>query len=251
MTVINPFDFFVEDSAATYPFDYAPRLRGDLAPYLEPVADPEGPRSPRGSTRMPCATARVRRASGSIDFLVRLNHAVQLGVAYTTRLEAGVQTPTRRSARPSAPAGTAPGCSSRSRASSASPPASSPATSSSSPPTSRRSTGRAGPSRTSPTSTPGPRSTSPAPAGWVWTRPPGCSPARATSRCARTPHPSAAAPISGSTDPVAVDFAFHNSVTRIHEDPRVTAPYSDDPVGVRRARSASTSTGSSPTATSV
>ena len=45
--------------------------------------------------------------------------------------------------------------------------------------------------RTSPTCTPGPRCSSPAPAGSAWTRPAACSPARATSRSAppRTPAP--------------------------------------------------------------
>ena len=43
-----------------------------------------------------------------------------------------------------------------------------------------------------------------------------------------TPHPSAAAPIEGVTGPVDVTFSFHNEVRRIHEDPRVTRPYTDD-----------------------
>ena len=43
-----------------------------------------------------------------------------------------------------------------------------------------------------------------APAGSASTRPRRCSPARATSRCRPRPHPSAAAPIEGATDPVEV-----------------------------------------------
>jgi len=34
MTVINPFDFFVEEDAEHYPFSYAPGLERDLGPYL-------------------------------------------------------------------------------------------------------------------------------------------------------------------------------------------------------------------------
>ncbi len=36
-----------------------------------------------------------------------------------------------------------------------------------------------------------------------------------------------AAPITGATDECEVDFRFSNSVRRIHEDPRVTKPYTD------------------------
>ena len=43
-----------------------------------------------------------------------------------------------------------------------------------------------------------------------------------------TPHPSTAAPITGATEPVEVSFRFHNEVRRVHEDPRVTAPYSPE-----------------------
>ena len=42
-----------------------------------------------------------------------------------------------------------------------------------------------------------------------------------------TPDPLSAAPIVGATDKCEVTFKFVNEVSRIHEDPRVTKPYSD------------------------
>src|SRR5690606_13009583 len=41
MTVYNPFDFFVEESAENYPFAYPPELIQDLSIYRE--AEPQGP----------------------------------------------------------------------------------------------------------------------------------------------------------------------------------------------------------------
>src|SRR6266567_151041 len=42
MTVINPFDFFVEPSAESYPFRYASTLAKELIPFLE--TEPASPR---------------------------------------------------------------------------------------------------------------------------------------------------------------------------------------------------------------
>ena len=42
MAVFNPFDFFLEPEAETFPFDYAAELQHDLAPYLV-----KGPLTPR------------------------------------------------------------------------------------------------------------------------------------------------------------------------------------------------------------
>ena len=42
MTVYNPFDFFVEESAETWPFEYGEDLRPDLVIYRTP--EPAGPR---------------------------------------------------------------------------------------------------------------------------------------------------------------------------------------------------------------
>ena len=42
-----------------------------------------------------------------------------------------------------------------------------------------------------------------------------------------TPEPASAAPVAGSLDECRTEFLWENRVTRVHEDPRVTAPYSD------------------------
>src|SRR4029453_5165697 len=41
LSVVNPFDFFLEPEAERYPFDYPPGLRQELAPYRE--VGPAGP----------------------------------------------------------------------------------------------------------------------------------------------------------------------------------------------------------------
>jgi uncharacterized protein (DUF2126 family) len=43
-----------------------------------------------------------------------------------------------------------------------------------------------------------------------------------------TPDPVSAAPVTGLTDICKVTFSFSNEVTRIHEDPRVTKPYTEE-----------------------
>jgi len=43
-----------------------------------------------------------------------------------------------------------------------------------------------------------------------------------------TPDPVSAAPVTGAVDECEVEFSFENKVTRIHEDPRVTKPYTDE-----------------------
>ncbi len=89
MTVINPFDFFVEDYADTFPFEYAEQLRYELAPYLMP--QPAGPRLGRWLEDM----RRDELTPGLItqDYLVNLNRRLQRDIAYLVRMEAGVQTP--------------------------------------------------------------------------------------------------------------------------------------------------------------
>src|SRR4029450_13638631 len=45
---------------------------------------------------------------------------------------------------------------------------------------------------------------------------------------AATPEPQSAAPVSGLVSECEVEFVHEMSVTRIHEDPRVTKPYTDE-----------------------
>jgi uncharacterized protein (DUF2126 family)/transglutaminase-like putative cysteine protease len=81
---INPFDFFLDETARHVPFDYGEAER-ELAPYLETL--PPGPR-----LRELIAAAR-RPGEKTVDFLVFLNRLVQQHVGYVIRLEPGVQTP--------------------------------------------------------------------------------------------------------------------------------------------------------------
>jgi len=85
MTVYNPFDFFVEDSAEHWPFDYPDDLKDDLSIYRTPEA--EGPLLAKFIGSVPFETTRT------IDFLVALNARVAEEVNYTIRMEPGVQTP--------------------------------------------------------------------------------------------------------------------------------------------------------------
>ncbi|WP_414447401.1 DUF2126 domain-containing protein [Burkholderia sp. 22PA0099] len=88
MSVYNPFDFFLEESADQFPFTYDAGLRDELAPYL--VCDPAASASP--VFRDYLATVD-RKPQGTIDFLVALNQQLQNDVRYLVRLEPGVQTP--------------------------------------------------------------------------------------------------------------------------------------------------------------
>ena len=45
---------------------------------------------------------------------------------------------------------------------------------------------------------------------------------------AATPDPASAAPVTGAVDPCEATFSFAMSVSRIHEDPRVTKPYTEE-----------------------
>src|SRR5438309_2119745 len=69
LSVINPFDFFVEPFAEKYPFAYPPEFREELAPYLE--KEPAGPRLAAFLNAIP------RDPRNTVDFLVELNQRLQ------------------------------------------------------------------------------------------------------------------------------------------------------------------------------
>jgi uncharacterized protein (DUF2126 family)/transglutaminase-like putative cysteine protease len=85
LSVINPFDFFLEPSAETIPFAYDAEQSSELAPYLKTL--PMTPLFQRYLDEVP------REPTPSVDFLVALNQRVQGDVSYLIRMEPGVQTP--------------------------------------------------------------------------------------------------------------------------------------------------------------
>ena len=88
MAVYNPFDFFLEDSAETFPFRYSETLERELAPYL--VKDQA---TPRFASFVAGVMPRRGIKERTIDFLVGLNQRIQQDVRYLIRMEPGVQTP--------------------------------------------------------------------------------------------------------------------------------------------------------------
>ena len=233
LKVVNPFDFFVDDWADKWPasseFTYPKELSDDLKPYLRPV-DEDGPESGPGEL----VRNWVRNFSvppdgpRTIDFLVALNGAIKAEIGYTLRMQHGVQTPdfTLRtrvgSCRDSAwllvsilrQLGLAARFVSGYLVQLAS--------------DVEALDGPSGPATDftdlhawTEVYIPG--------AGWIGLDPTsGLFAGEGHIPLAATPHPATAAPISGRTEPCESVLEFSNTVTRIHEDPRVTLPYSDE-----------------------
>src|SRR6202051_2536139 len=85
MTVINPFDFFVEPYADSFPFAYTNDLKTELAPYL--ATTEAGPLLAAYLADIP------REAPSTVNFLVDLNAQLQKKISYIIRMEPGIQTP--------------------------------------------------------------------------------------------------------------------------------------------------------------
>jgi transglutaminase-like putative cysteine protease len=95
LTVINPFDFFVEEYAETYPFSYPPALAADLEPYCRPVVEPDSTdtAAPGPLLRAWLAELNAPEPTRTVQFLADVNRRVAQFVGYTVRMEAGVHSP--------------------------------------------------------------------------------------------------------------------------------------------------------------
>ena len=85
MTVINPFDFFVEPSADLWPFQYDQWLARDLRPFLE--CEKPGPKLTKWLAGID------RKPRNTVHFLVDLNCRLRDQISYLIRMEPGVQKP--------------------------------------------------------------------------------------------------------------------------------------------------------------
>jgi uncharacterized protein (DUF2126 family)/transglutaminase-like putative cysteine protease len=105
MAVFNPFDFFLEPEAEKFPFDYDHQLDHELEPFQL-----KGPLTPAFTSYLDSSRTELLPAAGSqsqisnsqsqiaerprtIDFLVGLNRKLWQDIKYVIRLEPGVQTP--------------------------------------------------------------------------------------------------------------------------------------------------------------
>jgi uncharacterized protein (DUF2126 family)/transglutaminase-like putative cysteine protease len=219
MVVINPFDFFVEEYAEKYPFRYQYQLFKELVPYLE--TKESGPLLQQLLRETDVTPKRI------VDFLVMINQMINKKIAYTIRMETGVQTCEETlgkalgSCRDSAwllvqvlrHLGLAARFVSGYLVQLAA--------------DIKALDGPSGPTEDftdlhawAEVYIPG--------AGWIGLDPTsGLFAGEGHIPLACTPDYASAAPVVGATDKCKVSFSFHNTVTRIHEDPRVTKPYTD------------------------
>jgi transglutaminase-like putative cysteine protease len=85
LSVINPFDFFLEPRAEMFPFRYDEALLAELAPYLVRL-----PATPRFKSYLDSISRQPKHA---VTFLVDLNRQLARDIRYLIRMEPGIQTP--------------------------------------------------------------------------------------------------------------------------------------------------------------
>ncbi len=219
LSVVNPFDFFLEPEAEEVPFAYPEWLEQELGPFLR--VEPPGPRL---QTFLASVDRSPRR---SVDFLVDINQRLASEIQYLIRMEPGVQTCEETlekrsgSCRDSAwllvqvlrhlglAARFVSGYLIQLR------------------PDVKPLEGAAGAEEDFTdlhawveVYVPG--------AGWIGLDPTsGMLAAEGHLPLAATPDPASAAPLTGGVEDCEVSFEFAMRVERIHEDPRVTRPYDD------------------------
>ncbi|MEY3807855.1 MAG: hypothetical protein RI893_831 [Pseudomonadota bacterium] len=220
LTVINPFDFFVEEYAENYPFNYDALLQKELQPYLEITE--QGPLLKNWLADFDTSRRTIN------DFLVDVNRKVFQTLGYNIRMEVGIQscedslTKLSGSCRDSAwllvqilrhlglAARFVSGYLVQLTADI------------------KSLDGPSGPEQDftdlhawTEVYIPG--------AGWIGLDPTsGLLAGEGHIPLACTPDPASAAPVTGGTDKCEVEFEFSNTVHRLHEDPRVTKPYTDE-----------------------
>jgi len=220
ISVINPFDFFVEPFADKFPFSFSDDFTRELVAYFQP--EPAGP-------RLQAFLATIsREPRNTVDFLVELNQRLKQEIGYLIRMEPGVQTPEETlssasgSCRDTAwlqvqilrhlglPARFVSGYLIQLK------------------PDVKSLDGPVGADKDftdlhawTEVYLPG--------AGWIGLdATSGLLCGEGHLPLAATPHYTSAAPISGAVDPAEVLFSFEMNVTRIAEKPRVTFPFSDE-----------------------
>ena len=244
LVTVNPFDFFVEETAEKFPFEYEDQLKKELLPYFEikeAGASLKAFLKELKQANLGVAATRSNEANDPtkdksteqserphiVHFLVALNAALQNHIGYTIRMEPGVQSCEQTLTKKTG---------------------------------SCRDTGWLlvqilrhfglaarfvsgylvqltadqkaldGPSGPEEDFTdlhawaevfvPG--------AGWIGLDPTsGLFAGEGHIPLACTPDPVSAAPIVGATDKCEVTFKYKNEVIRLHEDPRVTKPYTE------------------------
>ena len=83
LDIINPFDFFVEDSAENFPFEYDSTTAAELTPYLAVTS--------AGPLLKEWLSANKPAKQNINDALVAFNQSVQRDIDYNLRMEPGVQ----------------------------------------------------------------------------------------------------------------------------------------------------------------